>query len=114
MEEVLHFLEVNWRFLAEILLLLASLIVACLRKRKTQVKIDESIVSELPGLVVEAESKYGPGHGQEKLQYVVARITSRLSFNNPDLSLSDLEPVVLRCIEQVEAILSTPEKKKGE
>ena len=97
MVEVLHFLEANWRFLAEILLLLASLIVACLRKRKTQVKVDDSIISLLPGLICEAESKYGPGHGQDKLQYVFARITSLLMYNNPDLSLSELEPVVIYC-----------------
>lgn len=109
MKEFTTFLVENWRFLVESLLTVVSIFLVIFLRKKIKVSTTGTLYDEILVLIKEAESKYGAGHGEEKLSYVLTSLAYRLvdlGFSK-DL-IGDLLP---RYALVVEDILSTPQKK---
>lgn len=114
MEAFVEFLRENWRFLVELLCLVLSIILLLLKK-KNKVVISSSVISDvlvnLPAYIEHAEEKYGSGHGNEKLKFVMSEAIKFLEIET-GLSTADIlrsygETLILN----IENILSTPQKK---
>lgn len=103
-EQIIDFLKNYGFILLALLLAIVEIILLLVRKDKKTI-IDSSITSKLLTLIIEAESKFGSGHGKEKFQYV---LTTYLSKNPQMVEFQELVKGL------IELILSSPEKKKGE
>lgn len=88
------------------LVLILIIISMIIKKNPLTEIIDSSITSELLELIIEAESRFGSGHGSEKLQFVVSSYVSKHPW-----SANDSSEAVVKTL--VEYILSSPSKKKG-
>lgn len=101
----------NWRLIMEALLVLVSFIFMIVRKRPTKVidTIQGLILRLLPGLINQAEIKFGSGNGSGKLSFVLQSLKEVLS----ELGYGDevVAPYLSFVKDQVEVILSTPQKK---
>lgn len=112
MKEISKFFIENWRLILEIALVCCSAVVFMLRKKPVTVvdTLKEIIVRSLPALINLAELQVGLS-GDDKLSFVIAQLKMALS----DLGYSD--EIITRytpfATEQVEMILSTPQKKSG-
>lgn len=110
----LNFLRDNWKVILEVLLLVISFMIIVFRK-KTKIIIPDSVLSELyanlPNWIDQAEELVGPGKGDRKLQEVLKKALYFLC-NEIGIAMADI-PASLssHIIEQIEAILSTPQKK---
>ena len=104
------FLIENWRLLLECALVLVSSVLFIVRKKPVKVvdTLKEVIVRILPALINAAELKDGI-KGKDKLAYVLAQLKEVLrSMNYGDDIVDQYLPFAT---EQVEIILSTPQKK---
>ena len=117
MQEFILFLQENWRFLTELILLVISLIIV-LVKPSAKIKVPESVLAVafkmIPELIVSAEDLIGPGNGSSKKDYVVSElikwIAGRLGVDESKVIKSVKDEIS----EQVEVILSCPVRKKGD
>ena len=110
----LDFLRDNWKILAEVILLVISLLIIVFRK-KTKINIPESTIVELynliPDLINRAEQEIGAGHGELKLQYVL-KCATLFICSQLGITVSDIpQKLILSITNQVEEVLSTPHKK---
>lgn len=110
----LDFLRDNWKILAEVILLVISLLIIVFRK-KTKINIPESTVidlySLLPDWINQAEKEIGAGSGDLKLQYVL-KCATLFICNQLGISVSDIpQKLILSVTSQIEDVLSTPHKK---
>lgn len=106
-----EFLITNWRWLLEACLVIVAFVLMLIRKKPVKVveTLSTLICRLLPGLINEAEIKFGAGHGAAKLQNVIdnlVRILSECGYG--DEAISSYLPWAKG---QVEVILSTPKKK---
>lgn len=99
MEKFVEFIVENWQLAV---LLLTALLVILLKKRPVNTTVDNSLIAHLVSWVIDAERLYGPGHGDEKLKFVIEKARLYLGdlFNEKDITA------------MVEFILSSPEKKE--
>lgn len=98
MKEVIQFIESNWQYISFGLLVIAEVVLFILKKRnKTQI-IDNGLFKKVIDLVIQAENKFGSGHGSEKLDFVIT------SLSNEGVPESMLKSIV-------EYVLTSPEKK---
>lgn len=117
MQEFIAFLQENWRFLIELILLVISLIIV-LVKPSTKIKVPESVLAlafkMIPSLIGAAEDLIGPGNGPCKKDYVVSElikwIANKLGADESKVAKSVKDEIA----EQVEVILSCPVRKKGD
>lgn len=103
MEKFVEFFVENWQLLVKLaVLLLTALLVILLKKRPVNTTVDNSLIAHLVSWVIDAESLYGSGHGDEKLKFVIEKARLYLGdlFNEKDIT------------KMVEFILSSPEKKE--
>ena len=107
---VINFIKENWKLILEVLLLLVSVIMFLVRKKPVKVvdTLKETIVRILPALIVLAEKQDGL-KGSDKLKFVLDELKKVLT----DLGYGDeiLSQYLPFAAEQVEVILSTPQKK---
>lgn len=106
-----QFILENWRLILEGCCVIASLVFCLIRKKPVHVvdTLKELVLRLLPGLVNQAEIKLGPGNGSDKLAYVIDTLKGVLKeFGYGDEVISQYLPFAL---DQVEVILSTPQKK---
>lgn len=107
MSEFINFIITNKRLILEVVILIISVIVFILRKPSRKTLLDSSASSSLIDLVLDAEKKFGPGHGREKLEYVLNTYCSHLVCKEEDIKW--IKEVLTIAVEK---ILSTPQKKK--
>ena len=104
-----QFILENWRLLLEACCVVASLVFCLIRKKPVKVvdTLREIILRLLPGLVNSAEMT--DLKGEAKLQYVLNELVKILR----ELGYSDevIAPYLRYAQDQVEVILSTPQKK---
>lgn len=105
MNEVIKFIQENWRLILEIALVIVSTVIFIVRKRPVRVvdTLKETICRLLPYCITLAE-KAPKG---EKLSQCLAILSQLLADMGIDLD----EDYKRFAIEQVEIILSTPQKK---
>lgn len=105
------FIVENYRWLSSLLLSIVGFIIAIICKKRPSV-IPEGwnsfLLSILPSLISEAETKIGSGHGSHKLSYVVYAAKKRLYERFPELFIPELDSIIKNA---AESILATPEKK---
>lgn len=110
----LNFLRDNWKVILEVLLLVISFMIIVFRK-KTKVIIPESVTSKLfcnlPVWIDQVEELIGPGKGDKKLQEVLKKALYFVC-NETGIAMAELPASFSSyIIEQIESILSTPQKK---
>lgn len=107
---MIDFLSQYWKQLLEVFALVLSVVFMLIRKKPVKVvdTLREVIVRVLPALINQAELQPGI-KGEDKLAYVIAALTSILH----DLNYGDevIDQYLPFAKEQVELILSTPQKK---
>lgn len=116
-ETIKNFIVDNWQFISIVLSILLSFIFTLVFKKKPKVTIpDDTLVSAfslLPQWINEAEDKFGRGHGEEKLRYV---IYLACSFLAQQINVS--VPVILdfygsNLKEAINNIMATPKSHNG-
>lgn len=102
---ILDFLREYWREIFSVIILVASLVICCIKKKPVQVvdTLKETIIRLLPYCINKAE---GQPKG-EKLAACLAILADLL--NSMDLPFTETDKKF--ATEQVEVILSTPQKK---
>lgn len=107
MEEFVNFLLHYYREIILGFSIVLEIVILCLKKTKINYELPSSWYPDLVKLVSEAESIFGEGHGKQKLNYVIEKMSSKLNLKYYD--------GVLRMMieEMVNLILSTPTKKGG-
>lgn len=106
-----NFIKENWMFILEIAVLLVSVIMFIVRKKPVKVvdTLKEVIVRLLPALICLAENQEGL-KGSDKLKFVLDELKKVLTDLGYD---GDVQAQYLPfAAEQVEVILSTPQKKE--
>lgn len=85
-------------------------IIAMIIKKKPVVDIfDKSAYENIVQYIKEAENKYGAGHGETKLTYVVNRFAAQLSESERE----QYGNILFNAVSQiVDDILDTPERKE--
>ena len=119
MQEFISFLQENWRFLVELILLVISLIIV-LVKPSAKIKVPESVIAlamaSLPVYIQQAEDSIGSGNGLSKKEFVLNKvlefISSKTGFSVA--ALSKLNYILDDFDSSIELILSCPVRKKGE
>lgn len=106
----MEFLEANWKYIAIIAIELVIFIVSLVKKNKTVDSIFTIIMTALPTLIKEAESKYGAGNGTQKFCFVISTLTSYLK-DKVGLDDTTIQSYLPRIEKEIESILGTPEKK---
>lgn len=103
------FLFNYWREILEVIVILISLIICCIRKKPVKVvdTIKEIIVRVLPAFIVQAEAS--GLKGADKLELVLSLVKGFLK----EMSYGDdvISQYLAFTKEQVELILTTPQKK---
>lgn len=112
---ILDFLRDNWRFVVEVCLLVISTLVVILKKKAT-ININSTelsaAVESVPKLIIEAETIFGPGSGEEKLYYVLDQVCSNLAQSR-GISVKELPgSFIVNIKDFIEMVLSTPKKKE--
>lgn len=105
-----NFIKENWKLILECAVLLVSVIMFLVRKKPVKVvdTLKETIVRILPALIVMAENQDGL-KGADKLKFVLdelKKVLTELGYSGDVLS-----QYLPFAAEQVEVILSTPQKK---
>lgn len=107
---VIEFLKSYWREILEILAVLASIIICCIKKKPVKVvdTIKQMICTWLPGVISAAESS--GLKGEAKLEYAINFLYS--VFAKDYLTRDEFDNKYLAFVKaEIEAILSTPQKK---
>lgn len=104
--EVLKFLENNWKTIVELVVLLTTIILWIIRKRPVQVvdTVKETICRLLPYCISQAEDQ----PKGKKLDFCISLLASTLA----ELGINLSPEYTKFALEQVEIILSTPQKKE--
>lgn len=110
MDVIVEFLQENWRFVAEIVLTVAVLLISLLRKKVNIPSIGlTQVLKSLPNYIREAERNYPEGHGAEKREMVLSWCKGDLAkFYADDAVVSFFMNIVDVALEN---ILATPTKK---
>lgn len=110
MKEFITFLGENWRFLVYVFLTVLSTILVIRFKRKAKLSTG-SLMDKVLDWIITAEQKFGSGHGEEKLSYVLVNASAYLISLGFDHSV--VKEIIPGLIDLIETILSTPQKKEG-
>lgn len=100
LQDILNFIKENYSWLLTLFGSIVGCIFVVIFRRKSFIIQDYEIVSEIKYFINLAESKFGAGHGPEKLKYVLDLFSSKHgSWSYQILGI-------------VEDMLSTPQKKE--
>lgn len=111
MNQFLEFLITYWREILQVIILLASFVIWICRKKPVKVvdTLKETILRLLPGCINAAEMQSGLT-GKDKLNFCISLVQGSLKeMGIGDDIISTYLPFICN---QVEVILSTPQKKK--
>lgn len=101
--KVIEFIQEYWPYLSTIIVVVVDLIIFIFKKTKVKFN-DEGFFGDLIRFVEEAELKFGPGTGEEKLNYVIDAIVSQRSYYKGHEDFIEMA---------VDEVLSLPTKKGG-
>lgn len=104
MKEFIDWLVQNWQFVSSAAISVVSFILLLLFKRNKIFIEDRALMSKIVDFVLQAEQRFGAGHGKEKLDFVLRSIFPE-SEKIDDLLRASIVPLV-------EKVLSTPQKKE--
>lgn len=104
-QQFIDWLVVNWQFVSSAAISIVTFILLLIFKRRPSI-IDNSQYKDILVLINEAEKKFGSGHGEEKLNYV---LDTYLNFKGLERSYWNISSVK----HLIEYILSSPQKKGG-
>lgn len=101
----------NWRWILEAVCAVAALVFCLIRKKPVKVvdTLQQIILRLLPGLINQAEIQFGCGNGSAKLQFVLDLLQSVLK--QMGYGGETIQSYLRFAKDQVEVILSTPQKK---
>lgn len=108
---MLDFLILHWRIITIIALIIINIILTFIKKPKVLNTIFEVINSFVPTAINEAEKLYGNGNGVNKLNYATKYVSDYLAyrFNLSDKDLKQYQKLIQN---EIEIVLSTPQKKE--
>lgn len=109
MNNIVNFIIVYWREILSVCSILASIIICCVRKKPVKIvdTLKEVIVRVLPSLICAAENT--GLKGSDKLKFLLDELANVLKeLHYGDDVIAQYLPFAK---EQVELILSTPQKK---
>lgn len=111
MEKIIQFIVENWRYLVDFAGVIICVVLFIVRKRPTKLVdgIEELLLKVLPSAIIYAEQKVGAGHGDVKMTEVLALCSEYIKERYPDVNFGMYTKFIK---EQVEYILSTPQKKE--
>lgn len=100
-----EFLSLYWREILEVLAIVVSIVICCIKKRPVQVvdTVKETICRLLPYCISQSEDQ----PKGKKLEFCMALLASTLE----GLGIHFNDDYTKFALEQVEVILSTPQKK---
>lgn len=104
--EIINFIITNYQLFVVAISFIIFVLSIILRKGKN-ILIDNSASSKLIDLIQEAEKKFGSGHGEDKLSYVICKY-----FDYMKIPAADQHWLYIIVKDLIEKILSTPQKKK--
>lgn len=111
-EQILEIVKQWLPVLMSLIMLIVSFISKINAKKISKSQVFYNLIARLPDLITIAENK-GFKTGADKLNYVV-ELASILISNNLAISVDEAQEIYGdSIIEQVEAILATPEKKEA-
>ena len=105
------FIVENYQWICSLVVFFFGLIISVIVKKRPTVVPEgwqSYLLSILPGLITEAESKIGSGHGFHKMSFVIDAAKKRLYERFPELYLPGLDEIIKSA---AESILNTPSKK---
>lgn len=105
MEAFKELLKNYWSQILAVLMFIGSFILQCFKKKPITKIYDSSIYRNISILIKEAEEKFGPGNGSEKLEYVLNRYCELYNIEKTIWNIGSIKQVI-------EFILSTPHKKE--
>lgn len=113
MQSVLDFLSTYWTYISAGIIILIEVLIVILKKRPITLDVFldavRQCVCNLPKMISYVE---GPGHGDEKKEQVILYGLAYVSdLLHRDLTVSESKYVEATISEQIEKILSTPQKK---
>lgn len=100
-----EFIVNYWEYISCGILFILEIIILIVKKRSKTEIVDNGLFKAVCDAVAEAENRFGAGNGEVKLNFVLAKLSSRYIDN--DLISSDM----LKSI--VEYVLTLPTKKGG-
>lgn len=106
----MEFLAANWKYIVLIVVEIIVIIIELCRKNKTVDSVFTIILSALPTIIKEAETRYGSGNGDEKFCFVISTLTCYLK-DKVGLDDVTIQSYLPRIKEEIESILATPQKK---
>lgn len=113
MQAVINFIQTYWTYISAGILILIEVLILILKKRPKSIDDFKScldqVINLVPHLILDAEH---PGDGEKKKELVVAYALAMFKkLLNRDITDSEYHIVKEAVQEQVELILSTPQKK---
>ena len=109
MEIIKNFIVEHWKELTEIVLILATFLVALLKKTKVENPAIIALIDELlPGVIKLCEDQIGEGNGEQKKKVCIETMLKTLSETFADIKVKKYRKYIG---ERIELILSTPQKK---
>lgn len=108
---MIDFLKAYWREILEVVILLASIVICCIKKRPVKVvdTLRELILQLLPGCINASEIEAAGLPGKDKKEYAINLLLEVLQGQGyGDDTIAPYLPFIKS---QVEVILSTPQKK---
>ena len=109
MKEILEFCGKNWSLIVVVVSAVAEIIILFLRTKKDKKLLICSVFDALPGFISEAEEL--KCSGEEKLQFVLVHALDLLESLTGQTRVRLSRAFGSLIIEEVEKILSTPQKK---
>lgn len=110
-----NFIVDNWQFISIALVILCNIILIFIKRKEKRSTFDaalENVISAIPMYVIEAENKFGNGHGSEKYEYV-KDLCSSLVFNELGRELTKTEKKWFdgHVKQTIDFVLTAPQKK---
>lgn len=106
------FIQANYKWIIAAIYALILLVIVILKKKVKIIDVVKTIISEvLPDCIIQAETKFGAGNGDEKKAYVIQLICKTISerFGIDEFEVFKLYRPFIESM--LENILSTPKKK---
>lgn len=107
--EIINFIKAYWREILEVIAILISIVICCIKKKPVKVvdTLKEVIVRLLPGVILLAEKT--ELKGDDKLKFALDQLQEILREMKYDADI--ISQYLPFAVDQVELILSTPQKK---
>lgn len=114
-ETIKNFVVDNWQFISIVIIIICNIILFLIRRKEKRSTFDaavETICSSIPMFIIEAENKFGSGHGSDKLELVKEHCYSLIKNElGRGLTKSEKKYFDGTIKQLVEVVLTAPQKK---